>query len=211
MKKILTKAKQKLKQNRGFSLVELLMTTLIMLMAASIVARGIPAAQKVYKRTVDVANAQVLLSTALIVLRDDVGFATEVKVADDATALSGNKITFLSPRKGVITLSAKMGSETSTSEDDEEDESETAATTEKTMAQALMISDGLSDNQGYKLQFSTVRLIKDDQALSNKTIKTVAFDKLQVVKKGYTEPLAELTEFQIRLINPVTLSTSGGE
>ncbi|MBQ9633223.1 MAG: prepilin-type N-terminal cleavage/methylation domain-containing protein, partial [Lachnospiraceae bacterium] len=74
------KIKQRLKSRGGFSLVELLLTTIILLLAASIVARGVPAANLVYRETVDKANAQVLLSTAMTVLRDDVGFATALSI-----------------------------------------------------------------------------------------------------------------------------------
>lgn len=56
------------------------MVVLILLMVSSIVAVGIPAAVRAYDKVVDSANAQVLLSTAMARLRDELGKATDVKL-----------------------------------------------------------------------------------------------------------------------------------
>ena len=53
----------KLNNEDGFTLAETLMTVLIMLLVSSVIAAGIPAAAKAYRKAVDAANAQVLLST----------------------------------------------------------------------------------------------------------------------------------------------------
>lgn len=215
----LLQIKKKLKSKAGFSLVELLLTTAIMLLVASVVARGIPAAQRVYRRTVDVANAQVLLSTAMIVLRDDVSFATEIKIDDGGEATSGNKITIENPRKGKITLANKMKSVSSKSGETGGTTGGTGSaesTSDVTMAQALMISDGLAGNQGFELQYDTVGISTSDDGNGSTIVKTVAFKGLKVVKEGYKEPLAELKKrndsgsedviYQIRLINPIIRS-----
>ena len=179
------KIKQRLNSRGGFSLVELLLTTIILLLAASIVARGVPAANLVYRETVDKANAQVLLSTAMTVLRDDVGFATALSIEN-----GGKQITYQNPRTGNVTLADKMGSASS--------EDEAADADSMTMAQVLMISDGMSAKQGYTLEFDTVATEGDG------TVTTaVVFTGLRVVKKGYTNPLAEIGTYRIRLINPV--------
>ena len=215
LKQTYRKIRKKLNTTGGFSLVELLLTTVIMLLVASILARGIPAAQRVYRRTVDVANAQVLLSTAVVVLRDDVGFATELKVGDSEGATSGTTIEFVNPRKGTITLSSKMGESSSEGGSGGTGGANPAGGgtggSDKTMAQALMISEGLAGNQGYRLEFDSVKVLYDSDALTAKTIKTVAFENLKVVKSEYKEPLAILKEMQIRLINPVQPKPAASE
>ena len=68
---------KKLKKNRkGFSLAETLIAILILLMVSAIIGGAIPAASNAFTKTVDVANAQVVLSTAMTALRDELGMAS---------------------------------------------------------------------------------------------------------------------------------------
>ena len=77
--------KQKLRSQGGFTLTELFATIVILLLVAGIVAGGIPAAVRAYEQVVDGANAQLLLSTTMTVLRDELGQATCV---DDSAGTS---------------------------------------------------------------------------------------------------------------------------
>lgn len=77
---------RKLKNQAGFSLAELLMTVLILLMVSLIVAIGMPAARNAYEKTVIGANAQAMLSTAVAALRDELGTAWDVQVPNTTTA-----------------------------------------------------------------------------------------------------------------------------
>ena len=57
---------KKLKRGRaGFSFAETLIAILILLLVSSIVAAALPSASNVYVKSVDTANAQVLLSTVM--------------------------------------------------------------------------------------------------------------------------------------------------
>lgn len=86
-----TKIENKNRDRRGgFSLVEMLATMLILLMVSSIVAAGIPSAVQVYKKVTRTANAEMLLSTSVSVLRDQLGTASDITVSAD------NTITYLS-------------------------------------------------------------------------------------------------------------------
>ena len=73
---------------KGFSLAELLLAIAIMLLATSIVVAGIPAAVSAYRKVVDVANANVLLTTTATCLRDELDMATDAKISK-----SGNTTT----------------------------------------------------------------------------------------------------------------------
>lgn len=66
------------RRKSGFSLSETLIAILILLMVSAIVAGAIPTASNVYIKTVDAANAQILLSTTITKLRDE--FSTAKKV-----------------------------------------------------------------------------------------------------------------------------------
>jgi len=63
---------------QGFTLTEMLVTMLILALASTLMATGIPVAIDTYHRTVNSANAQVALSTTATVLRTELGTATKV-------------------------------------------------------------------------------------------------------------------------------------
>lgn len=75
---------RKLKSNTGFSLAEMLITILILLMVSSVVAGGIPAAANAYTKAVDAANAHALLSTTVSALRDEFSTAWNVEMENGA-------------------------------------------------------------------------------------------------------------------------------
>ena len=67
----------------GFTLTEMLATILIMVLASTLLATGVPVAINTYQKTVNSANAQVALSTTLTVLRSEFGTSTQIaKVGD---------------------------------------------------------------------------------------------------------------------------------
>lgn len=79
------------KQNRGgFTLSETMMALLILLMVSSIVVTGLPAAVSALHNAVDASHAQVLLSTTMTSLRDELSMAKNITWDD-----SENKITYV--------------------------------------------------------------------------------------------------------------------
>lgn len=87
MKKRIFKRDQK-----GFTFAEMLIAILILLMVTAIVAAGIPVAANAYFKAVDGANAQLLLSTTMTALREELTTASFI----DASA--GTEIVFQSSR-----------------------------------------------------------------------------------------------------------------
>ena len=70
----------------GFTLAEVLIAMLILLMVTAVVAGGIPVAANAYYKVVDGANAQLLLSTTATLLRDELGTAgNSVTVEEDGS------------------------------------------------------------------------------------------------------------------------------
>ncbi len=70
------KALQKRNTKAGFSLAETLVAvTILVLISAS----ALPAAMRVYRNAVDASNAQVLLTTTVNALRNELSTATEVE------------------------------------------------------------------------------------------------------------------------------------
>ena len=74
-------------------MAETLLAVLILLMVSSIVAAGIPSARRAYEKVVLASNAEVLLSTTITTLRNELGNAMDVKV-------NGNDITYYNTARG---------------------------------------------------------------------------------------------------------------
>lgn len=68
----------------AFTLAEVLVAILILLMVSSIMAAGIPAAKRAYQGTVTASNAEVLLSTTISALQGKLGTASSAH-ADAST------------------------------------------------------------------------------------------------------------------------------
>lgn len=67
------------KKNRGgFTLAETLIAVLILLMVSGIVAAGIPAAKEALTKAVDASHSQLLLSTTMTALRNELGSARSI-------------------------------------------------------------------------------------------------------------------------------------
>ena len=78
----------KIRNNGGFSLVELLVAIIILGLVGTVVAGGVPAAVGAYKKVVEKANAQLLLTTTTNALRNELDTASNISEGDEGTSLS---------------------------------------------------------------------------------------------------------------------------
>lgn len=112
------RTKQRNRAQSGFTLAETLMALLILLLATAVVATGVPAAIRVYYDVVDAANAEVLLSTTMTALREELGstggFTLGDKDADGYNPLVSYKSSTLQGRSAE--LKSYNGSEAGSSE-----------------------------------------------------------------------------------------------
>lgn len=74
---------RKVRSRAGFTLAETLLAVLILLLVSSILVAGLPSARNAYEKVVLGSNAQLLLSTTVSALRDELGTAREI--AGDST------------------------------------------------------------------------------------------------------------------------------
>lgn len=88
---------KKLKSRAGFTLVELMAVLLILVIATSLVAGGMPYIQKSYVREVDAANAGILLSTTMTVMRTELSTASGIEIED-------SKISYISGETGTMSV-----------------------------------------------------------------------------------------------------------
>lgn len=97
------KIRRKLHTENGFTLAETLLAVLILLMVSTIVATGIPVARNAYEKVVLASNAEVLLSTTISTLRNELGTAADVDIPDGAAGnkvKSGKEITYYNSARG---------------------------------------------------------------------------------------------------------------
>ena len=80
----------------GFTLVEMMLSLVILVMMTAMVATGIPVAQQTYEKAVVASNAQALLSTTATELRNELGLAQEVLTTGDGEEQGGTLDCFLS-------------------------------------------------------------------------------------------------------------------
>jgi len=72
--------RNRIRETRAFTLAETLVAVLIMLMVSVIVAAGIPAAARAYENVFIASNAEVLLSTTMSALRNELSTARDIEV-----------------------------------------------------------------------------------------------------------------------------------
>ncbi len=217
--------RKKMKKNsRGFSLAETLICVLILLMVSAIVGAAIPTASNVFAKTVDAANAQVVLSTAMTALRDELGTATQVrKEADGSLIYKSGTFGWCKLRFGTFNVPV---SSASSSDDDAETEGETTPPAVQTVSvTGIMITYGAleynKDSKEYEVKFPTdaeaaaqgkQRLLVSKEAItSNLKLEgsvseskgVVTFTGLQV-KKG-TTVLAQRASFTVKTVTAKTI------
>ena len=187
----MTAAFRKLNQQKGFSLAEMLVAVLILLMVSAVVAGGVPAASNAYSKAVDAANAQVLLSTAATALRDELGTAKNVSISGETvryySADNGNYSELSKGTKdsrSVIMLKSYLGE---TIEDSGSDASDVTLGGSKTVQWELVSSAAITKKLGL-----TYESVSFDKGI-------IMFMNLQVLKNSNV--LAELDKLEIRVIS----------
>ena len=90
---MLLKQMKRLRSKRGFTLAELMIAMLILSMVTAVAAGGIPVAINAYTKVVETANAQMLLSTTMTKLREELGTASEIKFPDITESKEDGTIT----------------------------------------------------------------------------------------------------------------------
>lgn len=173
---------KKCNSQKGFTLSEVMISMLIILMVTAIVAQGIPLAQRAYVKVVDSANAQVLLSNTTTVLRDELGTASKIEPFNTDTT----DITYYSGKNGMsrrIFEDSDLGIATIVSYQDADGNWKTE--------KAGLVNKGLSISQNLKIDLDEIKVEKDKITISG----------LKVTKNGSTDPLAELNTYVIDRMN----------
>lgn len=148
------RAKNRIRNRKGFTLAETLLAVLILLLVSSVVAAGMPAVKQAYEKVVLASNAELMLSTAVATLRDELGTAWDVQ------EVAGG---------GVIYYSADTGNRSKLYVDTATHTIKLTEYSEKTAAENLLFGSGGSANPSPTLAPLTPRDLvyqaDDDKAL----------------------------------------------
>ena len=164
--------RRKLKSKVGFTLTELLLTTLILLMVSSVVAVGVPTAANAYFKVIDAANAQILLSTTVTRLKSELSLASYVSGDGNSIVYSTNGV------HKTISKDAEKGIQVKTNEEAEAQQLVPKAIT-NSLRSNNMVSEygdrGITYADGV-FTISGLIITKDSKTLAgpvNLTIRTV--------------------------------------
>lgn len=172
--------KQIIQDSTGFTLAETLLAILILLMVSTIVATGIPAAKNAYEKVVLASNAEVLLSTTMSELRNELGTARDVNATN-------NVITY---RNSYTSSESKLFK--SSGGDEPAGTIMLQRYAGEGGSKALrLVSEKASD--GLYVLYGTVDY--------NSSTGIVTFHNLQVMRKSSANPLAEMDNFPIRVFS----------
>ena len=179
--------RRKLHTCQGFTLAETLLAVLIMLLVSTIVATGIPAAKNAYEKVVLASNAQVLLSTTISTLRNELGTAMDVETPDNEAGENKHSvITYYNASRGAF---SKLYVE---SKDN------------KIMFQRYFSKDGMGTTQTDSQLISSKTATGDLYVTYSNVEKTgtiVTFYGLSVKRGSGTDSLASRDELSIRVIS----------
>lgn len=127
------------KKNRGgFTLSETIVAVLIVVMVAGVVAGGIPAAANALHNAVDASHAQLLLSTTMTSMRDELSMAKDIQCEEGRIVYtdSSGVLTEIAVKPGGIYMK-KFASPDGSVED--------AVTEERRLVSAQAATEGLHE------------------------------------------------------------------
>lgn len=186
----------KLKKSGGFTLAETLLAVLILLLVSAIVAEGMPVVRNVYEKVFIGANAQVLLSTTVTALRDELGTAWDVSVGAD-----GKSVTYFSASTGAQSKLYLDGNTIMITEYVEYDGLNTAAES-KDNTYALVSEAASTGNRKNDLQvlFDSIEVNKDNGIVEIKNLR-VQHDGTAIAKMSDQEPAATNNVLKIQVLS----------
>ena len=218
MERMMRKIKNRLakKANRsGFSLVEALVAIMILLMVGIIVAAGYPVAQDAYNKVVLASNAEVLLSTAVSTLRNELGTAQDIEISfgDEPGDITGNlttgdTITYYNTTRGAGSR-ISVNTETMAAAMSHAAVGDEPGETEEPLG--IMFQRYYSGDTDYKNSvYDAVRLVSKETATADLyvTYDTVSYDKgsgiitfkdLQVKREAGDKELTDKMNLSIRV------------
>lgn len=178
-----------MRDKRGFSLGEMLATVMILVLAAGMLAAGVPLAANAYRSVVETANAQVLLSTTMTALRTELGSAQTIEPQAEGEL---GKITYYS----IDTMTTQIANYK---------ESGDVGEAGIWFTPYITVNSNQPDYSHRRLLISAAAAdglyATYDSITYNEATKLFTIENLRVMKPGSEEPLAKTGTFTVRAVN----------
>lgn len=158
---------EKKMNKKGFTLSETLASVLILILVVTIIGGGIVVVKNAYQRITLKANAQVLMSTAITKVSDELKFAENIEGTDTPTFVSGNNSYKMSFVNGDGTAD-NLGIMEAYATGDSTQNIQLLST--KTMTDGLVPSITYNYSSDDKLFTATIEVKKDGTTVSKQTI-----------------------------------------
>lgn len=195
---MMRKLKKKIRSSRGYTLAETLMAILILLIATAIVVRGIPMAADIQRRTVDTANGQVMLSTAMSLLRDELSVARDVKCVNEDGQLK--YIKYVSGSTGCIVVLYPWAAEGDDSTVHMREYLGRVTDEEAATGLDGNVGDDYIDQELVFTSDGSLRLSLGEVTVADEDSPLFVIKDLKVYRTGQDEPVSEISEFVIRAV-----------
>lgn len=176
----------KLRSRSGFSLSELLVASLILLMATAVAAQSYPVIRGVYVSAMDAANAEALMNTTVVALRNELYLSAKAEIGDD-----GKSVTYVDSKTGYQCTIMAGDPENGKSIQIEQYQDMELANEEDRPGARSLVSDAASAN-GMHTTFDSISYAGGVFRISG----------LRVIREGRAEPVAHLETCVIRTYNP---------
>lgn len=92
----MNKKEKRLRDQRGFTIAETMVSLLIMSFICLAIGSGVPALQRLYEQVILISDAQIALTTTVTLMSDELRFATDV----ESPAANGGSTPFVSGNNG---------------------------------------------------------------------------------------------------------------
>ncbi len=185
------RAIKKLKSNIGFTLSETLITMLILVMVAGVVAEGVPSAVQAYGKAVEAANVQMALSTTVNALRNELSTAWSAECKNNEvfyiSSDTGAKTKiYRDPGKNIIMVQDFLKFDSDTEHAPEADPR--ALVSESAVTKNLLVTfdsvEWSKDSEGAEdksvLVFSNLKVVRNDGAANAASPELASIEKLYI-------------------------------
>ena len=200
----MVKIKHKLGKDRGMTALETLISMFILMMVTVVVATGIPTAANAYSKVLDSANAQILLSTAMTKLRDELETADNIKV--DGKAIDGMVEEKLSGKKITYTTTSYGGSMIYLNQKSDHGHINAVRLWEHIIGEATDAAQDEAVSKNRNRLLVSQKASNDNLYLTYKSItykkgtNYITFEGLVVRKKDTDQTLAEPVDYRVKLL-----------
>lgn len=201
MKRLSENIKKRITDIQAFTLAEALVAIIILLLVSAIMVAGAPSAIRAYDNVVIASNAEVLLSTGMASLRNELGTAKDI-ASDNKNGDQG--IRFFNEATGSTSRIFIQNNDSSNPDTSD-------IMLQRYAVDGVIVKESDLDDDLKKIYQKSIRLVSPEASDKDKKLHItydsvdynngiVVFNNLRVLRKNGAETPAQVDTFSIRVI-----------